>query len=152
MTVTEPQPSERISTSEFRDAYARFERLIVAHSPGHPFTTFDEGIAGAEEGYKLPLRKKALALLQPDTWREDDVGGGSILARTIAAIEIQDSRGPLTNNLVFWQNRFGPQNQDHRGLIDAQDHPASRLAAETLLYGLYRGIATKAECSRGSTG
>lgn len=58
MTVTEPRPSETISTSEFRDAYARFERLIVAHSPGHPFTTFDEGIAGAEEGYNYHCAKR----------------------------------------------------------------------------------------------
>lgn len=141
MIDADPQASDRISSSAFRDAYTRFERLIAAHAPEHPFTTFDEGIAGAEEGYKLPLRRKALTLLSLETWRQDEVGDGSILARTIAAIEIQDSRGPLTNNLVFWQNRFGPQNQDHRGLIEARGDPARRLVAETLLYDLFRGGA-----------
>jgi hypothetical protein len=37
----------------------------------------------------------------------------------IEAIEIQEGRSNLTNNLVFWQNRFGHANRDHRALLEA---------------------------------
>lgn len=138
LTDTTADIDDRIAPTAFRDAFQTFERLIVAHDQGHPFSNFDEGIAGAEEGYKLPLRRKALDFLQPETWTVADIGRGEILTKVIAAIEIQDSRGPLTNNLVFWQNRFGPQNQDHRRLIEAQQDAESRRRLESLFYRLYR--------------
>ena len=61
-----------------------------------------------------------------------------ILQRTIDAIEIQDSHG-LTNNLVFWQNRFGHANRDHRVLLDAVSDANLRRELERHLFGLYRG-------------
>lgn len=139
MTDAAADIDDRIAPTAFRDAFQTFERLIAAHDQGHPFSNFDEGVAGAEEGYKLPLRRKALGFLQPETWDAAQIGSGDILTKVLAAIEIQDSRGPLTNNLVFWQNRFGPQNQDHRQFLEAQQNPARRRQLERLLFDLYRG-------------
>jgi hypothetical protein len=57
----------------------------------------------------------------------------------IEAIEIQENRSNLTNNLVFWQNRFGHANRDHRALLDATANPKLRRHFEQLLFALYRG-------------
>ena len=58
---------------------------------------------------------------------------------TIKTIEIQDSHLNLVNNLVFWQNRFGHANRDHRALLDATLNRSLRGTIERLLFSLYRG-------------
>ena len=127
-----------IDHDAFRSAFDRFSELVEARS-GHPFRSFDEGLAAVWESYKPRLRDHALGLLRPGDWREDETGSGAILNRAIEAIEIQD--GHLTNNLVFWQNRFGHANRDHRALLEAESDSARRDVLEALLFGLYRGDA-----------
>ena len=127
-----------IDHDAFRRAFDRFSELIEARS-GHPFRSFDEGLAAVWESYMPRLRDHALGLLRPGDWREDETGSGAILNRAIEAVEIQD--GHLTNNLVFWQNRFGHANRDHRALLEAESDPARRDVLEALLFGLYRGGA-----------
>ncbi len=127
-------------TVAFREAFARFQGLITAKS-GHPFTDFHEGLAAVWEDYKPRLREYALGLLRAGEWSEGSIGSGAILERMIEAIEIQDSRINLTNNLVFWQNRFGHANRDHRALLEAGTNPKLRREIEGLLFGLFRGSA-----------
>ena len=127
-----------IDHDAFRGAFDRFSELVEARS-GHPFRSFDEGLAAVWESYKPRLRDHALGLLRPGDWREDETGSGAILNRAIEAIEIQDDH--LTNNLVFWQNRFGHANRDHRAMLEAESDPARRDVLEALLFGLYRGGA-----------
>ena len=129
-----------IDGTAFRSAFDRFRALVEAMS-GHPFRGFDEGLAAAWEDYKPRLRDHALGLLRPGDWLEGEIGSGAVLKRTVEAIEIQDSRLNLTNNLVFWQNRFGHANRDHRAMLEAASNPALRGAIERLLFGLYRGGA-----------
>lgn len=142
---------KRISVTpvRFQEAYDRFQQLIAANSQGHAFTNFREGIAAAWEGYKPRLRDHALRILAPETWAEDQIGSGTILNHTIAAIEIQDHRANLTNNLVFWQNRFGHANRDHRALLDGAGNPRQQMEIERLLFGLYRGDADDADTFEG---
>jgi len=121
-------------------AFARFQRLIAAEDSGRPFTNFQEGAAAAWEGYKPRLRDHALKLLAARDWQETQIGSGTILQHVIDAIEIQDSRINLTNNLVFWQNRYGHANRDHRVLLEAQTDPGLRRELERLFYDLYRGV------------
>lgn len=132
-----------IDPAAFRRAFARFQGLITARS-GHSFTTFHEGLAAVWESYKPRLRDYALGLLRPDGWSEDDIGSGSILNRMIEAIEIQESRSNLTNNLVFWQNRYGHANRDHRALLDAASNQKLRREIEGLLFDLFRRGADEA--------
>ncbi len=127
-----------IDHDAFRGVFDRFSELVKAKS-GHPFRSFDEGLAAVWESYKPRLRDHALGMLRPGDWVEDEIGSGAIVGRTVEAIEIQDGR--LTNNLVFWQNRFGHANRDHRALLEAESDPARRGVLEALLYGLYRGGA-----------
>ncbi len=130
MTVTIP------STRDFGTAFQRFQELIKAKS-GHPFRSFDEGLARERESYKPRLRDHALSLLDIGAWSEDEIGSGTILNRTIEAIEIQDGRLKRTNNLVLWQNRYGHANRDHRALLEAATNPKLRTEFEGLLFGLY---------------
>jgi hypothetical protein len=129
-----------IDPRAFSEAFTRFQALITSRS-GHAFTGFQEGLAAVWESYKPRLRDHALGLLRAGEWSESDVGSGAILNRMIEAIEIQDSRSNLTNNLVFWQNRFGHANRDHRALLEAGSNPKLRRELEGLLFGLFRGGA-----------
>jgi hypothetical protein len=124
----------------FREAFTRFQTLIVARS-GHPFTDFHEGLAATWESYKPRLREYALELLGAAGWSADEIGSGAILNRMIAAIEIQATVGDRTNNLVFWQNRYGHANRDHRIFLEAATNPKLRRDIERLLFGLFRGGA-----------
>jgi hypothetical protein len=108
-----------IDTKSFLLAFSRFAKLVEAHDRGHKFTNFREGLAAVWEGYKPRLRDHALGLLAAESWDPGAIGQGPILERAIAAIEIQDSRKNLTNNLVFWQNRFGHATRDHRAFRSA---------------------------------
>jgi hypothetical protein len=130
--------SASIDARAFREAFARFQELITAKS-SHPFKSFDEGLAAVWESYKPRLREHALGLLRAGDWAESDIGTGAILNRVIEAIEIQDSRINLTNNLVFWQNRYGHANRDHRVLLEAASNAKRPREIENLLFGLYRG-------------
>jgi len=141
-TVSAARPpvatSAGIDTRAFREAFARFQELITAKS-GYPFESFDEGLAAVWENYKPRLREHALGLLRTGDWSESDIGTGAILNRTIEAIEIQDSRSNLTNNLVFWQNRYGHANREHRVLLEAASNAMRRREIESMLFGLFRG-------------
>lgn len=128
----------RIDPPLFRQAFDRFQGLIKAKS-GYAFTGFQEGLAAVWESYKPRLRHHALGLLRAGEWSEADIGSGTILNRVIEATEIQDNRSNLTNNLVFWQNRFGHANRDHRALLEAVSNSKLRRELERLLFGLFRG-------------
>lgn len=129
-----------INSIAFSEAFERFQNLIVRKS-GHRFVDFDEGLAAVWEAYKPRLRDKALELLAVDGWSESNIGSGIILQHVIEAIEIQDSRSNLTNNLVFWQNRFGHATRDHRVLLEAASSPKLRRELEQLFFGLFRAGA-----------
>ncbi|MFQ0812710.1 hypothetical protein AVM02_00760 [Brucella anthropi] len=133
-----------IDPRAFQDAFKRFQKLVMLKS-GHTFAGFDEGIAAAWENYKPRLRDQALKLLCIEEWSESYIGSGAILKHLIDAIEIQDSRSNLTNNLVFWQNRFGHANRDHRALLDATSNPKTCRELEGLFYELFRNHADEGE-------
>ena len=118
-----------IDGDAFRGAFDRFSELVKAKSD-HPFRSFDEGLAAVWESYKPSLRDHALGILGPGEWVEDEIGSGAILNRMIEAIETHAGRH--TNNLVFWQNRFGHANRDHRALPEAESDPARRDLLEAL--------------------
>ena len=102
---------------DFPAAFARFQDLVSRYD--QPFKRFDEGLIAAWESYKPRVRDVALERLQAESWTQDQIGTGEIVAKVIAAIEIQATHGDLTNNMVFWQNRYGHANRDHRALIEA---------------------------------
>ena len=132
-------------SANFSALYQRFQQFVTARTKGHPFTNFEEGLAASWEDYKPKLRDYALTILALNTWAEADVGSGTILRHVIDAIEIQDNRRNLTNNLVFWQNRYGHANRNHHVFIEAQTNPKLRKEIERLLYALYVGGGDEGE-------
>jgi hypothetical protein len=124
---------------KFRSSFAEFERLVAMKDHGHRFTNFREGLAAAWEDYKPRLYNLARELLEADAWQTSEIGTGSILHRTIAAIEIDVKRINLNNNLVSWENRYGHASRDHRVLLEAQQEKKARSLIEGLLFELYRG-------------
>lgn len=128
----------------FDAAFARFQELVTAKS-GKPFSSFDDGMAAVWESYKPRLREHALSKLSADSWQSADIGTGRILDQTIEAIEIQDAGKNLTNNLVFWQNRYGHANRDHRALLEAQSNPSLRNELERALFDHFRADRAEGE-------
>ena len=98
--------------------FERYKTLIYYNS-GHSFVSFNEGLAAGWEDYKPRLRSHALNILKLSEWSDKNIGTGAILECAIDAIEIQDNHVNLTNNLVFWQNRYGHANRAHRALLEA---------------------------------
>lgn len=121
---------------DFSAAFARFQGLISGYD--QPFTRFDEGLIAAWESYKPRVRDVALTRLQADSWTPEQIGTGEIVTKVIDSIEIQATHGDLTNNMVFWQNRFGHANRDHRALIEAATAGTNLALIERLLFDLYR--------------
>lgn len=125
------------SDFDFAPGFARFQDLHERFA-AEKFKRFDKGLIAAWESYKPRLRDYALAQLKSDSWSEEDIGSGKIIEQTIDAIEIQASHGNLTNNLVFWQNRFGHANRDHRALIEAKTSGVGLRHLEDLIFRLYQ--------------
>jgi len=127
-----------VDQAAFQTTFQHFISLVEKYDGGHPFTSFDEGLVGAYELYKLRLREYARGLLLCEEWNEGNIGNGAILERAISAIEIQDSRRNIRNNLVFWQNRYGHDAREHKVLLEARaDRKMCRLI-ERGLFDLYR--------------
>ncbi|WP_198662727.1 hypothetical protein [Primorskyibacter marinus] len=122
---------------QFEASFARFQSLITGYD--QPFTRFDEGLIVAWESYKPRVRDVALSRLGVDSWTEDQIGSGEIVTKVIDAIEIQATHGDVTNNMVFWQNRYGHANREHRALIEAAaTGTGGSQTLERLLFQLYR--------------
>lgn len=134
--------SGTLKPRDFGQSYQRFQELMKAKS-GRAFESFDDGLVAAWEDYKPRLRTHALSLLGTEEWLESEVGSGAILNHMIDAIEIQDGRLNLTNNLVFWQNRYGHANRDHHVLLEAVSSSKLRREIERLLFDLFRGGANE---------
>jgi len=120
----------------FEAAYKNFCKLVLDVS-GHKFTNFNEGVAKSWEDYKPRLRNYALEILQASFWNAEDIGSGEILNSTIKAIEIQDSRANLINNLVFWQNRYGHEQRAHKSFLDARNDIQDLKKLEQVLFDLF---------------
>ncbi|NEI73379.1 hypothetical protein GR212_27885 [Rhizobium lusitanum] len=144
-TTGSGQSSGDAFSANFSGLYQRFQQLVTARTNGHPFTNFEEGLAASWEDYKPKLRAYALTILASDTWAEAGIGSGTILRHVIDAIEIQNNRRNLTNNLVFWQSRYGHANRNHHVFIEAQTIPKLRKEIERLLYVLYVGGGDEGE-------
>nr|WP_206295733.1 hypothetical protein [Pseudohalocynthiibacter aestuariivivens] len=120
---------------QFEASFARFQSLITGYDK--PFTRFDEGLIAAWESYKPRVRDVALTRLDAASWTDNQIGSGSIVAKVIDAIEIQATHGDVTNNMVFWQNRYGHANREHRALIEAAATGTGLQTLERLLFQLY---------------
>ena len=71
----------------FEHQFEVFKERILRKS-GQPFVSFREGLPMEWEGYKEPLRTKALERLSTQNWQRHLVGRGDILRSLVSAIEI----------------------------------------------------------------
>lgn len=130
--------SDPLRPAAFEASFRRFQGLVELKS-GEPFNRFDEGLIAVWESYKPRVRAYGLELMAVESWSEDQIGSGKILQKVIDAIEIQATHGDRTNNMVFWQNRYGHAQRDHRALLEAQLSSLDRNRFERLFFDLYRG-------------
>lgn len=139
----EPSPKDTLAGLDFDTAFTRFQDLLTRFD--EPFTRFDEGLIAAWESYKPRVRRVALDRMKAEDWTPEQIGSGEIVARVISAIEIQATHGDLTNNMVFWQNRYGHANRDHRALLEAAATGTGLAIIERLLFQLYRSDSQAGE-------
>ena len=126
-----------LDLDQFATQFERFKALIEYNGQGRPFVSFREGLAAVWESYKPRLREHALGILDSASWSADAVGSGEILEKSIAAIEIDEPRKNLVNNLVFWQNRYGHANRAHRALLEARTDTHLSAEIERQIFGLF---------------
>jgi hypothetical protein len=126
-----------LDRSVFRQQFDIFRERIARKSK-RPFVSFHEGLPLEWEGYKEPVRQKALARLNATIWQRSTIGKGDILKRLISAIEIPPEGSDESNNLVRWRNENGHRNRSHYVLLDAQTEPELRRQIETWAFSFYR--------------
>ena len=117
------------------EQFQRFRSLVPRRDEGRAFTNFQEGVVANWEGYKPPLRERALDILVPKAWTEAEIGSGAILQRTLEAVEIEG------NNLIVLQNRWGPGSSEHGVLLNARRDAKRKLELERRLFDLFKGVA-----------
>ncbi|KQP24017.1 hypothetical protein ASF27_12780 [Methylobacterium sp. Leaf102] len=127
-----------IDAKIFQDQFEVFKERVLRKSKV-PFTSFREGFASAWEGYKLPLRKRALERLGASSWPQGSIGNGQILKKLISAIEIAEEGGAASNNLVRWPNEYGHRNRSHFALLDALDDQTACRRIEQWAFDFFRG-------------
>ncbi|WP_460272358.1 hypothetical protein [Celeribacter sp. ULVN23_4] len=114
-----------------------FRTILAARSSGGDgFTDFNSGLIDHEEGYKVRNHEIARGRLGLSDWEDLAPGSGTITARVIDAIEIQEDKGLgiEQNNLLVWW----PPAVSHRALIDIRSEGGGRrLEFERLLRDLY---------------
>ena len=123
-----------LDRKRFNAEFQSFKRLILRWDKG-PFTNFHEGVVDDWEGYKPRLRDRARSILEPKAWMEAEVGSGTILQRTIQAVEIED------NNLVVRQNRWGHASSEHGVLLEVRRNADRRFELERRLFDLFKSVA-----------
>ena len=126
-----------LDRSVFKQQFDVFRERIARKSK-HPFVSFYDGLPLEWEGYKEPIRQKAIARLNATTWQLSTIGKGDILKRLISAIEIPPEGDNGSNNLVRWRNENGHRNRSHYVLLDAQTEPELRRQIEAWAFGFYR--------------
>lgn len=133
-----------LAVPHFEREFDRFSEVVYRRFNDGPFTSFRGGAAKAWEGYKSPLRARALSILDAASWTEADVGSGSILDRAIQAIEIPGN-DQTRNNLVSWEGRYGPGSAGHAALLGARNDPVRRRAFESWFMDAFRVGANSGE-------
>src|SRR6266852_2647633 len=121
----------------FDRQFSRFDEKIRSHS-GQPFTSFREGLPSKWEDYKEDVQKEALLRLDIRTWKAKEIGKGRILRQVINAVEINEPRRHLRNNLVAWQNRYGHKSRSHRALLDAKSDASARYEFDRWFFGFFK--------------
>jgi hypothetical protein len=128
----------QLSAITFERQFSRFKQTVQHNSEGRAFISFQEGLPANWEDYKADVRKEALRLLDIPRWKRADIGKGFFLRKLIEAIEIHEPTRDLRNNLVAWQNRYGPQSLPHRKLLEAKSKVSLRRPFDQWLWNFFK--------------
>lgn len=109
----------------FEKAFQHFSETVYPRFGETRFESFRDGAANGWEGYKPKLRLRALKRLKYSDWDRSEIGSGRILQDAIEAIEIEGN-DQTRNNLVSWEDRYGPGSAGHSPLMGALKQPAQR--------------------------
>jgi hypothetical protein len=84
-----------------------------------------------QEGYKEEIRRNAFNSLSYLLWDKNCIGTGKILDSIISSIEL-----PM-NNLVIWQDRYGPGTKEHQKIIELKSNKSDISLFEEQTYNFY---------------
>lgn len=130
------QTSPLLSSTKFAAAFESYCQRVESES-GEPFKDFGSGLPDRWEGYKEWVYHAARMTLACADWKPAQIGSGSILKKTIEAIELHESK-TYRNNLVQWDARFGDDSRAHARLRDAQKDKKAAKMVEQVLFDFYR--------------
>ncbi|WP_444857283.1 hypothetical protein [Sphingosinicella sp.] len=121
----------------FEKSFRHFSEVVYPRFGDSRFTSFTDGAARGWEGYKPKLRSLALDRLDPKAWRESQIGTGEILVQALGAIEISGNE-QTRNNLVSWEERYGPGSASHSALRAARADPRRRAEFERWFWSAFK--------------
>jgi len=107
---------------------------------GVKFTDFKHPYIEKFENYKIAVKNLAKEKLQLKSWNETSIGKGDILQKVISSIEIHEKK--IVNNLLQWDNRFGPKAKQHSLFIDALENRNNLYSFEKLFYDFFTNKST----------
>jgi len=111
--------------------FRKFIAFIEMKS-GMKFTDFDSNpYIYQNENYKTELRSSAFKILSFLSWSKNIFGKGIILDTIIKSIEQQQ------NNLLIWQDRYGPNTKEHHGLYDLKNNKKELYIFEENTYNFF---------------
>lgn len=136
----------QIDSATFVECFYEFKAAVESYQPSYgSFRDFQSGLPAEWEGYKDWLYPEARRRLAIDEWTEKDVGTGEILNRVISAVRIMEGRRHR-NNLVAWDNRYGPEGASDRLILEARDNRKQWQEAEQLLWDHFAENQDPATC------
>lgn len=121
----------------FEKAFQHFSETVYLRFGETRFESFRDGAANGWEGYKPKLRLRALGRLKSSDWSSHEIGSGRILRDAIEAIEIHGN-DQTRNNLVAWEERYGPGSAGHSPLLIALKQPAQRRKFDDWFWRAFR--------------
>ena len=115
----------------FQQQFEAFKEFVSEQS-GLPFASFASNpYTEEQEGYKYEIHRNGREILAFQTWKESDIGSGSIAEAVLKAIEIPK------NNLVPWQGRFGEEARPHQPIFEAKEQSDKMQKIERCFFRLY---------------
>jgi len=107
---------------------------------GVEFKNFKHPYIEQFENYKYAVKNLAKEKLQLKSWNENSIGKGEILQKVISSIEIKEKK--VLNNLLQWDNRFGPKAKEHLLFIEALESRNNLYSFEKLFYDFFTNKST----------
>lgn len=120
-----------IKTTQLNKKFEEFKKFVELKSE-EVFSSFDNKYIDEQENYKKLIYSNSVDIMRVDSWKEEDIGTGSIL-QVMEKVIAQDN-----NNLLIHDNRRGESAREDIVFVKARKNKDLKLKLESVLFKLYK--------------